>query len=262
MNDYTVCMTIAGSDPSGGAGIQADLKTFSKLGCYGQAAVTTLTVQSTRGVVSSAAVNPDLVYAQVAEVMTDWMPQAVKIGIVPDAGVARVIVRLLEEFSPTFIVFDPVLVSSSGLPFVDEDNVRIVRETLLPLCSLVTPNIPEAQTLVGCRSDNMLELASRLQTLAGGDTAVLVKGGHKNSTPVDVLSFGEKFYLFDEEQRVSTPNTHGTGCVLSSAIAAYYAKGLSLPEAISSAKRFLVRALTEGAGYRAGKGCGPLYLLP
>lgn len=259
MKQYKVCMTVAGSDPSGGAGIQADLKVFSKLGCYGQAVITALTVQNTEGVRRSEAVEAGLIYEQMAAVMSDWMPRAVKIGIVPTAAAVRGIARALREYKPVFTVFDPVMVSTSGRVLMDEEAVQALRKELVPCCSLITPNLPEAEVLAGRGGLSAEELAQCLGSLAGG-AAVLVKGGHRAGEPTDVLYDGRLRHF--TARRVQTVNSHGTGCVLSSAIAAYVAQGLALPEAVRSAKAFLTQALQEGADYHMGKGAGPLYLLP
>ena len=259
MKTYATCLSIAGSDPSGGAGLQADLKTFTLLGTYGQAVPTALTVQNSRGVRRSEPVAAGLVRDQLEAVMDDLPPQAVKIGMLPTAGVALAVADVLERCAPPFVVIDPVMISSSGYPLVAPDCVEVLRRRLMPLCSLLTPNLPEVQALLGTDSTDQSLLARRLSEEMGG-AAVLVKGGHCEGQPVDVLFDGE-LYIY-KECRVESANTHGTGCVLSSAIAAYVAKGASLPEAVGQAKTFLTRALRRGAEYFAGKGAGAMYLLP
>lgn len=259
MKHYKVCMTAAGSDPSGGAGIQADLKTFTLLGCYGQAVPTALTVQNTVGVKRSVAVDAGLVYAQMQAVMSDCPPQALKIGMLPTAEVAQAVAKAVREFRPAFVVLDPVMISSSGLPLMSESARETIREELMPLCSLVTPNLPEARVLLHDDEAEPEVLAQRLSREMGG-VPVLVKGGHRAGNPVDVLFDGE-LHFFDG-QRVDTPNSHGTGCVLSSAIAANKCRGVKLSTAVARAKSFLDNALRRGADFRCGQGCGPLYLLP
>ena len=259
MKEYSVCMSVAGSDPSGGAGLQADLKTFTLLGCYGQAVPTALTVQNSLGVRNSVPVDAALVYQQMACAMQDLMPQAVKIGMLPNADVVKAVAEALRQFRPHFIVLDPVMISTSGRRLVDEQAVRTMDEQLMPLCTLVTPNIPEAVVLSGCQAASPGKWAEMLSRKWGG-VAVLVKGGHAAGRPVDVL-FADRHYTFESE-RVNTPHTHGTGCVLSSAIAAHSARGCGLPAAVEGAKAFLTNALRQGAGYHAGAGHGAMYLLP
>lgn len=258
MKRYNVCMTVAGSDPSGGAGIQADLKTMTLLGCYGQAVPTALTVQNSLGVRRCVAVSPQLVYEQMSACMDDMPPRSVKIGIVPNATVARAVSRILRERKPPFVVADPVLVSSSGLHLVDGEGVRALLDELLPLSSLVTPNLQEAQLLAGCDSGKPDLLA---RTLYGKlRCAVLVKGGHLTGDPTDVLYDGDKIITFPAE-RVDTRNSHGTGCVLSSAIASFMAQDNTLTEAIRKAKCFLTHALRRGSHYEAGHGAGAMFLV-
>ncbi len=253
-------MTIAGSDPSGGAGIQADLKTFTLLGCYGQAVPTCLTVQNSCKVYRSEAIDAELVYDQIAAAMSDHQPRAVKVGIVPNADVAEAIVEALCEHRPEFVVYDPVLVSSSGLRLVDEEAVSYIRRKLIPLATLFTPNLPEARFLLpeSCFQGERFahELAEQLRT------NVLLKGGHMEGRPVDILCRNGNIKTYGQEERIETNNTHGTGCVLSSAIAANLAKGLPLEEAVGQAKAFLTHALAKGAEYFCGRMHGGMYLLP
>lgn len=252
-------MTLAGSDPSGGAGIQADLKTFSALGCYGQAAVTALTVQSTQGVSKSVNVDAQLVAEQIDAVWSDWLPDAVKIGITGTTDIVMVISKLLNTYSPKFVVLDPVMISSSGHRLMDTSAESALLTKLMPQCSLITPNIPEAKALLNLSSTDTTapsDLATQLSFLLGG-TAVLVKGGHADGAPTDFLHCGEGDFAYTSP-RIISPNTHGTGCTLSSAIAAFAARGLSLPQAVASAKKYLTQALSHGADIHAGDGTGPL----
>lgn len=265
MKNYKSCLTIAGSDPSGGAGIQADLKVFTCLGCYGQAIPTALTVQNTVGVLRSMAVDADLVCDQLCAVLDDCPPDVVKIGILPNVAVVHAVVRALRRGSVCPVVYDPVMISSSGLRLMDDDVLDTVRTELAPYCTLVTPNLMEARAwLNGESTDSGIsspaELAHALSKRLDG-TAVLVKGGHLEGEPVDTLYHDGKVYTYRAE-RVVTRNTHGTGCVLSSAIASYYAHGGNWDFAVKKAKDFLTRALRKGACYDLGKGHGPLYLLP
>ncbi len=253
-------MTIAGSDPSGGAGIQADLKTFTLLGCYGQAVTTCLTVQNSCRVYRSEPVDAGLVYDQIAVAMSDNPPRAVKIGIVPNTDIAEAIVEALVEHHPEFVVYDPVLVSSSGLQLVDEESLGYIKHKLMPLATLVTPNKPEAECLAEGSWNSPEELATCLAEEVG--TSVLLKGGHLDGRPVDTLCHNGELTVYDNEERVLTNNTHGTGCVLSSAIAANLAREIPMEEAVGQAKAFLTRALTRGADYFCGKKHGGMYLLP
>lgn len=259
MKEYSVCMSVAGSDPSGGAGLQADLKTFTLLACYGQAVPTALTVQNSLGVRDSVPVDAELVYRQIACAMQDLMPHAVKIGMLPNAAVAKAVAEALRRFRPAFVVLDPVMISSSGRRLVDEEAVEAMDKELMSLCTLVTPNIPEAVALSGNPDGTPKEWAGMLSDKWGG-VAVLVKGGHAAGRPVDVL-FADGLHTF-ESDRVETPNTHGTGCVLSSAIAALTTRGYGLPAAVEGAKKFLTNALRKGGDYHAGAGHGAMYLLP
>ncbi len=259
MKQYVTCMTIAGSDPSGGAGIQADLKTFAALGCYGQAAVTALTVQNTQGVSKSVNADATLVYEQVDAVWSDWLPDAVKIGITGTADIVSAIASLIDKHRPPFVVLDPVMISSSGHRLMDVCAEETLLTELMPRCSLVTPNLPEAQSLLGLPSSDDTPpcvLAKQLSEKLGG-TSVLVKGGHAKGAPIDFLHHKGHDYDFPS-QRIDSRNTHGTGCTLSSAIAAYVARGLSLQQSVASAKHFLTQALLHGADFQAGQGTGPL----
>lgn len=246
MKHYRVCLSIAGSDPSGGAGIQADLKTFSALGCYGAAAVTALTVQSTLGVAQVVPVDAALVGAQVDAVLADLHPAAVKIGQLPTAAVVRAVARSLRACPPQWVVLDPVMVSSSGRRLMAADAVEALCDDLLPLCSLLTPNRAEAAVLAG-----------RAATCAegGAGPAVLVTGGDADGLPCDVL-YADGLRRELTGRRVLTRNDHGTGCTLSSAVAALLARGLALPDAVVRAKAYVEAALEAGAGVEVGQGRG------
>lgn len=253
--EYIVCLSIAGSDPSGGAGIQADLKTFSALGCYGTSAITALTVQNTQGVYRSVAVQADIVFEQITAILSDLSPAAVKIGMTANAAVTEAVAEALEKspYRPPFIVVDPVIRSSSGLPLLDHTATQVLLKQLIPLCQLVTPNLPEAYWLT--KEDTPHTAANKLIDQTGCQ-AVLIKGGHLDGNPVDHLytrSENTPFY----GTRVVTNNTHGTGCTLSSAIAAWSARGASLPQAIALAKQYVENALKSGANIHIGHGHGP-----
>lgn len=257
---YDICFSIAGSDPSGGAGLQADLKTFAALGCYGAAAATAITVQDTRGVRSCVAVDARLVEEQVAVVMEDLRPKAVKIGMVGTAGNVSAIRAALSPYlrrrtdGLPFVVLDPILVSSSGRALLEEEAVGALMAELMPLCDLITPNRPELQALT--KTADADEGAQMLAQTTGCRN-ILVKGGHCEGEPIDLLFADGRRYVLGGE-RIATRNTHGTGCTLSSAIAAYMARGCCLPEAAKKAKRYVTEALRAGRNIDIGGGKGPM----
>lgn len=257
MKRYITCMTIAGSDPSGGAGIQADLKTFSALGCYGQAAISAITVQSTLGVRRCVPLDAGLLSEQVEEVWQDVMPDAVKIGITATAGIIHALACLIEKWHPSFVVLDPVMISTSGHQLMDAEACTALRDRLMPLCHLITPNIPEALALSEESSAESMECMAQTLSQREGGIAVLVKGGHSEGEPTDVLYANGHTYSYTAP-RISTPNTHGSGCTLSSAIAAYHARGCSLPDAVGKAKSYLSAAMAAGAAVYAGHGNGSM----
>lgn len=254
MKHYKICFSIAGSDPSGGAGIQADLKTFAANGCYGAAAITALTVQNTLGVVRSVAVDADLVGEQVEAVLTDLCPQAVKIGMTVNADIIRTLAAVLKRHRPPFIVLDPVMVSSSGCQLLDHQATTALTEELMPLCTLITPNLPELEALTG--TSDATEGGKRLLQMTRCPY-VLVKGGHCEGQPTDLLFEEGAMYRYNGT-RINTRNTHGTGCALSSAIAAHVAQGKGIPAAVEAAKDFLEAALKKGEGIQIGHGHGPM----
>lgn len=259
MKRYVTALTIAGSDPSGGAGMQADLKTFSALGVYGATAITAVTVQNTQSVKYVHTLPPQVVYDQIVGVMEDLCVDAVKIGMVNDADTLDAIVRALSERKPKFLVVDPVMVSTSGCALMQPDALAIMKERLLPMADLVTPNLPEAWTLAG--TDTLVDEAAQ-KILELGVKALLIKGGHaEGKTKTDYLYMnnggGVKRVEFTSET-VETKNTHGTGCTLSSAIAAFAARDCGLEDAVRKAKAYLTGALKAGADVVVGKGHGPV----
>ena len=256
MKEYSVCMSVAGSDPSGGAGLQADLKTFTLLACYGQAVPTALTVQNSLGVRDSVPVDAELVYRQIACAMQDLMPHAVKIGMLPNAAVAKAVAEALRRFRPAFVVLDPVMISSSGRRLVDEEAVETMDKELMPLCTLVTPNIPEAVALSGNPDGTPKEWAGMLSDKWGG-VAVLVKGGHgSGASATDVLFDGKAFAEFALPWIPHPVSTHGTGCTLAAALAAELALGHDVATAVKGAKDYVHRAIATS--YRVGPACGVL----
>jgi hydroxymethylpyrimidine/phosphomethylpyrimidine kinase len=254
-------LTIAGSDPSGGAGIQADLKTFSALGAYGTSVITALTAQNTRGVSGVHAVPADFIAAQLEAVLSDVRLDAVKIGMVAGREVAEVIHAALTHRPAPWRVLDPVMVAKSGDILVDDAGIRAVREILVPLADLITPNLPEAAVLLDCPVPHdragMEALVPGLRALGAG--AVLLKGGHLVGDACPDLLITEAAIHWLEGPRIATTRLHGTGCTLSSAITARLAQGDSLADAVAAAKTWLTRALAEGHRLDVGQGQGPVH---
>lgn len=249
-------LTIAGSDCSGGAGIQADLKTILANGAYGMSAITALTAQNTTGVQGIVPVAPEFLAMQLDSVFTDIFPDAVKIGMVADVALIEVIAEKLLQYKAKNIVVDPVMVATSGSSLIRDTAVKMLMERLFPLATVVTPNIPEIEVLTGTTVDSpedMERAAKHIGEIFG--CAVLCKGGHSRNDANDVLFEDGDIYRFYGE-RIDNPNTHGTGCTLSSAIATGLAKGLPLRDAVEAAKRYLSGALA--AMLDLGKGSGPL----
>lgn len=268
MERYLSALTIAGSDPSGGAGLQADLKTFSALGVYGTSAITAVTVQNTVGVKYVHKLPPQVVYDQIETVMEDIHIDAVKIGMVNDAETLDAVVKALNRHKPAFLVVDPVMVSTSGYSLMQPDALDIMRERLLPIADIVTPNIPEACVLAGIETyksgeDIQNDIDCMAQAIfAYGVKALLIKGGHMDgNTKNDYLYIknGDDIKrICLSSETVDTNNTHGTGCTLSSAIAAFAARGMSLEQAVRCAKNYLTEALKAGADIHVGNGHGPV----
>ncbi len=250
-------LTIAGSDSSGGAGIQADIKTMTALGVYAECAITALTAQNTQGVQGVVPTEPSFVRAQIDSVFSDIRPDAVKIGMLATAEIVKAVAEGLRVHNATNIVLDPVMVATSG-DNLSEDSAVAALDELLPLAKLATPNIPEAEVLSGMSiqsKEDMLR-AALLICEKKGCSAVLVKGGHLTTTADDVLVSKDGSVSWFSHERIATNNTHGTGCTLSSAIATYLALGADLNQAISQAKEYLSQALINDP--RLGKGNGPV----
>jgi hydroxymethylpyrimidine/phosphomethylpyrimidine kinase len=258
-------ISIAGFDPSGGAGVLADIKTFAAFGCYGTAAITSITSQSTVAVYGAYHSPADVLRAQIDPIISDFKIAAVKIGMLPNQEIIEVVAETIERYSLQNVVLDPVISSTSGFKLVDETKILI--ERMFPLADVITPNIPEAELLTGMKiedPDGMKRAARALHELCRAQShgsyrnAVLVKGGHlpdPNAEATDVLDDGREFHLFNAP-RITTRNAHGTGCTLSSAIAALLARGHEIPEAVPVAKRYLEAALH--AAPKLGHGAGPL----
>jgi hydroxymethylpyrimidine/phosphomethylpyrimidine kinase len=257
-------LSIAGSDPSGGAGIQADLKTFSALRCYGMAALTALTAQNTRGVSGVHVPPASFVAAQIDSIFTDVRVAAVKIGMLASGEIVEAVADRLRVHGAKNIVLDPVLVATSGDSLGAPDVVDAMKRHLIPLADIITPNVPEALRLADGTSEPLN--AAGLETLARslfalGARSVLVKGGHLNGADApDVLFDGARAHVF-RAPRIDTRNTHGTGCTLSSAIAAHLARGFKLADAVAVAKDYLTDALaaSEELSVGSGEGHGPVH---
>ena len=256
-----VALTIAGSDSSGGAGIQADLKTFAALGVYGASAITALTAQNTRGVTGIHAVPADFVTAQLEAVFSDLDVGAVKIGMVADAAIIDAIATVLKRVAPKAVVLDPVMVATSGDRLLASEAVDALKTKLIPLASIVTPNLPEAAALLNeevARGAHAIEAQGR-RLLSLGARAVLIKGGHgEGPESVDYLVTQDSIETL-KAARVATQNTHGTGCSLSSAIAAGLAKGEELATAVRNAKAFITAAIASADRFTVGHGHGPIH---
>lgn len=249
-------LTIAGSDSSGGAGIQADIKTMLANGVYAMSAITALTAQNTMGVAGIYEVSPAFLQQQLDCIFTDIFPDAVKIGMVSDAALIEVIADTLLHYQANRIVVDPVMVSTSGSRLLKEDAIQTLVKKLLPLALVVTPNIPEAEILAEMSIHTKVEMEQAAKKIGTGyHCNVLLKGGHAVQDANDFLwqPDGGRWFV---TERIDNPNTHGTGCTLSSAIASYLAKGEGLEQAVEKAKAYLNRAL--GAMLDLGKGSGPL----
>jgi hydroxymethylpyrimidine/phosphomethylpyrimidine kinase len=259
-SEYPHVLSIAGSDSGGGAGIQADLKTFAALGCYGMTAITALTAQNTTGVRSIHGVPPEILRDQINAVVEDIGVDAVKIGMLHSPEIVQAVAEAIDRHGLQRVVLDPVMVATSGAVLIDHPAVAALVRELFGRAVLVTPNLDEASLLVGraLKTEADMEAAAR-ELLAKGARAVLLKGGHLAGDVVsDLLLEQNDQPHWMRAPRIQTANTHGTGCTLSSAIAAYLALGQSLPEAVDGARLFVRSALEAGAAVRTGAGSGPL----
>lgn len=262
MQCYRYCsvLTIAGSDSGGGAGIQADLKTFAALGCFGTSAITAVTAQNTLGITAIHPVPPAIVQSQIMAVMDDIRPSAVKIGMLPDPETAYIVAETLKRYEQVPIIFDPVMRATSGSSLAGIESIQAMKSQLFPIATLITPNLDEAALLTGNTIDGLDSMQAAAEELLNfGSKAVLVKGGHLTGPVLyniyaDQLGETKTFsYPY-----ILSPNTHGTGCTLASAIAAHIAQGKSLQDAIAAAGNYVNTAIKEGSHVSTGKGCGPL----
>ena len=249
-------LTIAGSDCSGGAGIQADLKTMLANGVYGMSVITSLTAQNTTGVRSISNVTPGFLSDQIDMVFEDIVPDSVKTGMIPSKELVETIAEKMKSYGVKNLVVDPVMVATSGADLSNSESVKALKEKLIPLSSVVTPNVPEAEVLSGMKintKDDMVKAAGKINSECG--CSVLIKGGHCGNNADDILYHDGRIYVF-KSQKIDNKNTHGTGCTLSSAIASNLAKGMDLPDAVKRAKEYITGAI--GAKLDLGQGRGPL----
>ncbi|MBE7021257.1 MAG: bifunctional hydroxymethylpyrimidine kinase/phosphomethylpyrimidine kinase [Ruminococcaceae bacterium] len=249
-------LTVAGSDCSGGAGIQADIKTMTMNGVYAMSVITALTAQNTTGVRAIQEVSPEFLVKQLDAVFEDIFPDAVKIGMVPSCDLIKVTAERLKYHKAKNIIVDPVMVATSGSRLMKKDAVKTLKDDLLPIAALVTPNIPEAEILSELSIENKEDMQKAAKLIGDEyNTAVLLKGGHRSGDANDLLYEGGKYCWF-EGRKINNPNTHGTGCTLSSAIASNLAKGFSLYESVQKAKEYISGALLKQLDL--GQGSGPL----
>ena len=259
---YPIVLSIAGSDSSGGAGIQADLKTFSALGVYGTTAITAITAQNTLGVHAQHPIPAEMVYNQIVAVLDDLHPSFVKIGMLSNPEIVLAVAEALSKY-PLSIVLDPVMVSSSGHRLLSVEAQEVIKQNLFPMATLITPNLPEMEALTGFPLSAYKEKEKAARCLMNsGAKAILLKGGHEEGdVKTDILfsnsATGIQSTLFTSET-VATRNIHGTGCTLSSAITAFLARGLALEEAIVEAKKYISNAIQSGADIAIGHGFGPV----
>jgi len=250
-------LTIAGSDSGGGAGIQADLKTFAALGVYGTSAITAVTAQNTVGVTAILALSPQMVAAQIDAVITDIGAHALKTGMLANAKIIETVVKKIQEHRLRNLVVDPVMVATSGDLLIKKNAVAALRSQLIPLATVVTPNIPEAEELTGMAlrtSEDIEESARRI--VAMGARSVVIKGGHRAGPAVDLYYDGKKFTAL-HARRIRTKNTHGTGCTFSAAIAANLARGEKIERAVILAKKYITSAIANA--FAVGSGHGPVH---
>ena len=259
---YKTALTIAGSDSCGGAGIQADIKTFSALGCYGMSVITALTAQNTTGVYGIHAIPPAFAGEQIEAVFTDIHPDAVKIGMLYSVELIETVARSLVKFGAGNIVLDPVMVAQSGDRLLMEEAIEALKSHLMPLASVITPNLPEAGVLLGKPVETVAGMEEAARDLAEfGSESVLIKGGHlEGRESTDILYIASRDRTLQMRGgRVATRNNHGTGCTLSSAIASFLAHGSPLEQSVIQAKEYVSGAIEAGAAYEIGRGHGPVH---
>ena len=259
--NYYRVLTIAGTDSGGGAGVPADIKAISACGCYAECAVTAVTVQNTLGVKAVHDIPPEIIKAQIKAVLDDLGADSIKIGMLSKPETVKAVAEAVKFSDVKNIVLDPVMVSTSGHRLLSEEAVEVLKNELLPLADIITPNLPEAEVLLSRKISSQDETEKCAEDLAQlGRTSVLLKAGHfEDDDLFDVLyNFETKQVTKYEARRIKTQNTHGTGCTLSSALAAFLAQGLSLECAVENAENYIQNAIREGADYQLGSGHGPV----
>lgn len=258
MRNYKVpTLTIAGSDSSGGAGIQADLKTFSAIGTYGMSVITAVTAQNTEGVFAVEELSDEIIKKQIEVVFEDIKPAAIKIGMVSSPEIVLDIVDSLKKYEAKLLVVDPVMISKSGYSLLKNEAKENLIKYLIPMAYLVTPNVPEAEEITGLKIDSLddMKIVGK-KILALGPKYVLMKGGHLQGDAIDVL-IGENTFKIYKSQRLHKKNTHGTGCTISSAITAYLALGYDIEEAVGLSKKYITEAIEHS--FDIGHGVGPVH---
>lgn len=258
MRNYKIpTLTIAGSDSSGGAGIQADLKTFSAIGTYGMTVITAITAQNTVGVLAVEDLSIDIIKGQIEAIFEDIRPVALKIGMVSDEKIIKVIAKLLKSYKAENIILDPVMISKSGYSLLKSEAKKALIKELIPMAKIVTPNIPEAEEITSMKIENLDEMRiAGEKILSLGPEYVLMKGGHLKEEPIDLL-IGKNSFKILKSKRINKKNTHGTGCTLSSAITAYIALGYTVDQAVELAKEYITGAIKHS--FDIGKGIGPVH---
>lgn len=257
MSQMKKALTIAGSDCSGGAGIQADLKTFSAHGIFGMSAIVSVVAENTARVIDIMDVSPDMIEKQIDAVFEDIPPDAVKVGMLSQPPCMAAVADKLRQYHPANLVIDPVMYAKNGCPLMDPGSVDALIQTIIPLADLLTPNIPEAEKISGMKISDVAGMeAAAKEIYKMGCKGVLVKGGHSEGDAVDVLYDGSQFYHFTAK-RIPTKNTHGTGCTYSSAIASNLALGYPMAQAVEQAKKYVTTAIEHALAF--GKGCGPTH---
>ncbi|MGQ1890609.1 bifunctional hydroxymethylpyrimidine kinase/phosphomethylpyrimidine kinase [Thermophagus sp. OGC60D27] len=262
MKKHKTALTIAGSDSGGGAGIQADLKTFSACGCYGMSVITAITAQNTEGVTDIFPVRIATIEKQIDAVLTDIGADAVKVGMLHSVEVIRLVAKKIKQYEVKRLVIDPVMVATSGDKLLQEEAIEALKEELLPLATIITPNIPEASILSGEKITAQSELPDAARSLSCNQSvSVMLKAGHlSDETLMDVLYDAEKDEIVTfPSKRITTMNTHGTGCTLSSAIASFLARGETLQSAVGKGKNYIDQAIQAGKDYKTGHGHGPVH---
>lgn len=260
--EYKRVLTIAGSDSGGGAGIQADIKAISACGCYAMSAITAITVQNTMGVSDVHPVPIPVIEGQINAVLSDIGADAIKIGMLHSSAVIHAVTQSLEPYKIRNIVLDPVMVSTSGHQLMQDEAIETLKQELLYKVRIITPNIPEAEIILGKKINNQRELKKFAKELSGnGKVSVLLKAGHLSEKElIDIFYNAETDEILElKSTRIETQNTHGTGCTLSSSVAAYLAQGLFLNDAVTCAKDYIKSAIVEGTSYHLGHGNGPVH---